>query len=218
MSEKKNVFDVLNSIDCSEHIEKKNGLSYLSWSWAWQIVKTNYPDARYNVREWGDKPYLYDEELGYMVATAVTINGECICMRLPVMDSSNKAQKAKPYTYVVRGKNGQSYEKTVEAATMFDINTAIMRCLVKNLAMFGLGLYIYAGEDIPEAVKEERLEQQKVIIQDRIRGAVAEMMNCKTVDEVVALWNKYSDLHSNVDFKNACSQRGNELKNNENIA
>ena len=90
-----------------------------------------------------------------MVETTVTIQGESKTMWLPVMDSKNKAQKAQPYTYTVFYKGGKSEEKTVEAATMFDINTAIMRCLVKNLAMFGLGLYIYAGEDLPDDIPAE---------------------------------------------------------------
>ena len=68
---------------------------------------------------------------------------------MPVMDGANKAMKAEKYSYQVKGRNGQPYDKWVEAATMFDINKTIMRCLVKNLAMFGLGLYIYAGEDLP---------------------------------------------------------------------
>jgi hypothetical protein len=78
--------------------------------------------------------------------TEVTIGGKTLDMWLPVMDGANKAMKDKPYSYTTR-----YGEKTVEAATMFDINKTLMRCLVKNLAMFGLGIYIYAGEDLPEA-------------------------------------------------------------------
>ena len=105
-------------------------------------------------------PYVYDEKTGYMVFTKVEIEGITHEMWLPVMDSANKAMKDKPYTYKVKKYNYQtkSYEpieKTVEAATMFDINKTIMRCLTKNLAMFGLGLYIYAGEDLPENLAEE---------------------------------------------------------------
>jgi hypothetical protein len=81
-----------------------------------------------------------------MVMTSVTINGETLEMWLPVMDGANKSMMAKPYKYSTR-----YGDKTVEAATMFDINKTIMRCLTKNLAMFGLGHYIYAGEDIPES-------------------------------------------------------------------
>lgn len=155
MENKKSTFDVLSAINVNDKVEKKNGLTYLSWAWAWAEVKKVYPDASYEVI--GDKntskPYFYDEDLGYMVVTSVTIEGKTLDMWLPVMDGANKAMMAKPYTY--KGNswvNGKKVEvnKTVEAATMFDINKTLMRCLTKNLAMFGLGLYIYAGEDLPE--------------------------------------------------------------------
>lgn len=145
---KKTTWEVLSAINCNDKTEKKNGLTYLSWAWAWGIVKEKCPDANYKVRQYDGKPYLFDENLGYLVTTEVTINGETIEMSLPVMDSANKAQKHEPYTW---GK----YNKTCEAATMFDINTAIMRCLTKNLAMFGLGHYIYAGEDLPNQLDDE---------------------------------------------------------------
>ena len=141
----KTVFDTLSAINVNEKTEKKNGLTYLSWAWAWGIVKKTYPSASYEVTLWDGKPYLFDEDLGYLVQTTVSIDGEKIGMQLPVMDGANKAQKNVPYTYKTK-----FADKTVEAATMFDINTAIMRCLTKNLAMFGLGHYIYAGEDLPE--------------------------------------------------------------------
>jgi ornithine carbamoyltransferase len=80
-----------------------------------------------------------------MCHTEVTIAGETLEMWLPVMDGANKSMKKEPYTYQTR-----FGEKTVEGATTFDINKTIMRCLVKNLAMFGMGIYIYAGEDLPE--------------------------------------------------------------------
>lgn len=154
MKTEKSTFDVLSSINCNEHTEKKNGLTYLSWVWAWGIVKKTYPSANYEVSTWFGKPYLYDEALGYLVQTTVSIDGEKISMQLPVMDGANKAQKAQKYTY--KTKYG---EKEVEAATMFDINTAIMRCLTKNLAMFGLGHYIYAGEDLPETIDQQDARQ-----------------------------------------------------------
>lgn len=142
-----NVFEKLNAVNVSEHIEKKEGLSYLSWSFAVQEVSKLYPDWSYEVKKFGENqvPYLYDEALGYMVETAVTIEGVTKEMWLPVMDSNNKAMKKTSYTY--KTKYG---DKTVASATMFDVNKTIMRCLVKNLAMFGLGLYIYNGEDLPE--------------------------------------------------------------------
>lgn len=148
MENTKSTFDVLSAINVNDKVEKKSNLTYLSWAWAWSEVKKACPDATYQVIEdpTTQKPYFYDEYLGYMVMTEVTIKEETLGMWLPVMDGANKAMMATPYTY--KTKYG---DKTVEAATMFDINKTLMRCLVKNLAMFGLGLYIYAGEDLPEA-------------------------------------------------------------------
>ena len=150
MENNKSVWSVLSKINCNDKTEKKNGLTYLSWSWAWGIVKENFADAKYEVHEYNGKPYLYDEDLGYMVKTSVTINGDTIPMHLPVMDGANKAMKNQIYFY--KTKYG---EKSVEQASMFDVNKTIMRCLTKNLAMFGLGHYIYAGEDLPESDEEQ---------------------------------------------------------------
>lgn len=149
------VFDELNAINVNSHTEKKTSggteLTYLSWTWAWAEVKKRYPDANYEIIEHDGKPYVFDERTGYMVSTNVTIDGTTHMMWLPVMDSNNRAMKDKPYN--ITFKTGKTIE--VAAATMFDVNKTIMRCLVKNLAMFGLGLYIYAGEDIPQPEKEE---------------------------------------------------------------
>ena len=102
------------------------------------------------------KPFVFDEDLGYMCYTKVTVEDLTHEMWLPVMNGANQAMKNQAYVY---GK----YKKTVEAATMFDINKTIMRCLTKNLAMFGLGLYIYKGEDLPENEKDEKEhDKQKV--------------------------------------------------------
>lgn len=153
MKEKLTHFEILNAIDVNDKTEKKsNGsteLTYLSWAWAWQECKKQFPNATYEIEKFENNlPYVYDEETGYMVFTKVTIEDITHEMWLPVMDGANKAMKSKPYTY--KTKYG---EKSVEAATMFDINKTIMRCLTKNLAMFGLGIYIYAGEDLPEDAK-----------------------------------------------------------------
>lgn len=152
MKGKNTVFENLFDINVGDHIEKKNGLSYISWPYAWAEVKKRYPSAYYEVKLFGENklPYVYDENTGYMVFTSVTINDLTHEMWLPVMDNANKAMKSKPYSYETRYKK----KMFVEAATMFDINKTIMRCLVKNIAMFGLGLYVYAGEDLPYAELE----------------------------------------------------------------
>lgn len=169
-------FNKLNSINVNEKVEEKNKLKYLSWAWAWAETKKVYPDARYEVKKFDGKPFIYDKELGYMVFTEVTIEGLTHEMWLPVMDGANKSMKDHEYTYEV---NKYEYDyaqrkkvcvgkeqKTVEQATMFDINKTIMRCLTKNLAMFGLGLYIYAGEDLPEET-ENKGENSSEVKEDK---------------------------------------------------
>ena len=151
MEKNKSVFERLSSINVNEHVEKKSNLTYLSWAWAWTATKTECPDATYKIGE-----TEYDEALGFMCHTSVTIEGETLEMWLPVMDGANKSMKKTAYSYSTR-----YGDKTVEAATTFDINKTIMRCLVKNLAMFGLGIYIYAGEDLPEGESHYKTEVTK---------------------------------------------------------
>lgn len=136
----KSTFEKLSAINVNAHVEKKSNLTYLSWAWAWSETKKACPDATYSIGKTD-----FDEVLGFMCHTEVTIAGETLEMWLPVMDGANKSMRKEAYTYQTR-----YGEKTVEAATSFDINKTIMRCLVKNLAMFGMGIYIYAGEDLPD--------------------------------------------------------------------
>ena len=148
-------FNELRAINVNEHTEKKDGLTYLSWAWAWDTFKQACPDATYEIlKSPAGLPY-FESSAGAMVYTKVTANCETHEMWLPVMDGKNKAMKSEPYTYSVRDwKTKQQVEKTVDAYSMFDINKTLMRCLVKNLAMFGLGLYIYAGEDVPKDTQD----------------------------------------------------------------
>lgn len=137
------LYKALASIDCSSFTEKKKDLTYLSWSHAWNAVASRY-DASYEVVKFDWKPYFFDESLGYYVETKVTIEWFTRWMQLFVMDWANNAMTNESYTYTTK-----YWDKTVEKATMFEINTAIMRCLTKNLAIFGLGINIYAWEDLP---------------------------------------------------------------------
>lgn len=152
----KSVFETLATIDCKEHTETKNGLTYLSWAWAWAYVKKLYPDANYRVIKFDGLPYVYDPQSGIIVYTEVTIQDTTHEMWLPVMDGTNKALLFVEQKYQAWNRYEKRYEeKSIPAATMFDINKTIMRCLTKNLAMFGLGINIYAGEDLPVILEEE---------------------------------------------------------------
>lgn len=171
-------FEELVGKNVNDKTEKrKNGkveLTYLSWAWAWAEFKKFYPDATYEIKKFETNgrllPYMYDEDTGYMVQTSVTADGLTYEMWLPVMDGANKSMKNKPYEYET--KYGE--KKKVEQASMFDVNKAIMRCLTKNLAMFGLGLYIYAGEDLPEGEEQpvKTVEVQKEEYRCKVCGEV----------------------------------------------
>ena len=191
----KEIFEELYHLNVNDYTEDKNGLTYLTWSYAWAEVKKRYPNATYEIEKFENNlPYVYDENVGYMVFTKVTIEDVTHEMWLPVMDGANKAMKKEPYKYKVKvykfGKwTGEYAEKVVESADMFDINKTIMRCLVKNLAMFGLGLYIYAGEDLPEQIKQEEDlgELLKGVEVEKDNIATAQIKDNITTTQVQAL-------------------------------
>ena len=195
-------FNKLSQVNVNDKTKAKNNLTYLSWAFAWGEVKKIYPESSYSVDSYDGKPYLHDEALGYLVSTVVTIDGQSIPMSLPVMDGANKAMNSSPYTY--KTKYG---EKSVEAATMFDINKTMMRCLVKNIAMFGLGLYIYAGEDLPDepiqsaedrAVDMSNLQEHIVNCGFTVEGvcgsydikSLSELKDLKSVINQITEWRK----------------------------
>ena len=134
--ENNSVFATLSTIDCKGKIEKKNNLSYLSWAWAWQILKEKYPTATYTIYENKDGLNYHTDGHTCWVKTGVTVEGVEHIEYLPVMDFRNAS--------IPVGK-----------VTSFDVNKAIQRSLTKAVARHGLGLYIYAGEDIPDPYDDE---------------------------------------------------------------
>ena len=129
-----NIFESLYKIDVKKHIEKKGNFNYLSWPYAVSELRKAAPDATWETIKFDGKPYC-ETKAGCFVEVAVTVNGITLSQIHPVLDMRNK---------------------TILAPNAFEINTSIQRCLVKAIALHGLGLYIYAGEDLPEAepVKE----------------------------------------------------------------
>ena len=128
------IFETLNNINVNGNTETKNGLTYLSWAWAWAEVKKNYPNATYTVYENAQGWNYHTDGKTCWVKTGVTIDGLEHIEYLPVMDYKNNSIPA-------------------DKVTSFDVNKAIQRSLTKACARHGLGLYIYAGEDLPEAEK-----------------------------------------------------------------
>ena len=133
---KENYFVTLNNINVSDKTESKNGLTYLSWAWAWGEVKKLHPTANYKIYETETGCIYWTDGKTAWVKTGVTINDVEHIEYLPVMDYKNKSIP-------------------VDSITSFDVNKAIQRSLTKAVARHGLGLYIYAGEDLPEDTKNE---------------------------------------------------------------
>ena len=173
MSEKTtfaSIWATLSQVDVSDRIEKKGDLSFLSWSWAWGTLMEHYPQAEYSFQE---PESATDGSL--MVYCTITIDGLSRQMWLPVMDFKNRA---------------------IPNPNAFQVNTAKMRCLVKCLAMFGLGHYIYAGEDLPSAEADKAAEKIAKERAESIKPANIEQLVridelIKETDADVEIFHKY---------------------------
>ena len=141
------VFNQLNKINVGEHIEKKNGLSYLSWAWAWAEVKKLFPNAQYKIYERENGCIYWDDGRTAWVKTGVIIEGLEHIEYLPIMDYKNQSIP-------------------VEKITSFDVNKAIQRSLTKAVARHGLGLYIYAGEDLPEGESQPEPQFDEKLLEE----------------------------------------------------
>lgn len=146
----KEVFDELYAVNVNKYTEERKGLTYLPWADAMMEVKKRYPDFEYNILWFNGNPFLFDDDLGYIVFTTVTIENETRLMWLPVLDANNKSMTNHEYTYDTKSVKGIKVAK----ATWYEINKTLMRCIVKNLAMFGLGINIYRKDSLPEPEEE----------------------------------------------------------------
>ena len=158
------VWETLSKIDVSKHTEEKNGLTYLSWAWAWGIVKQHYPLARFQKNLFDSTntkmPYMIDPSGFAFVSVTVFIEDEEQTELLPVLDYANKP---------------------VANPNSFQVNTALQRCLAKCCAMHGLGHYIYAGEDLPQGV-------EKTVSVEDAEGNKKDVQGLETLAEVFTTW------------------------------
>ena len=218
------MFNALSNLDLSDKCEKRDQLTYLSWANAWSEFKAAYPSATYEIlKNENGLPYFSDPNLGIMVFTSVTVDDVTHQMWLPVMDSKNKTMKLQPYTYSVWDNYKKAYvEKTVQAASMFDINKTLMRCLVKNLAMFGLGLYIFQGDDLPEKSADDTTSSAPQPIQRPVQqqpvDPLAGIKNAiNSANDVTTLMSFYLDhqgeIEANPQIKALLTQRKQQLQN-----
>ena len=218
------MFNALSNLDLSDKCEKRESLTYVSWSNAWSEFKSAYPSATYQIlKNENGLPYFSDPNLGIMVFTEVTVDDVTHQMWLPVMDSKNKAMKLEPYTYSVWNNFKKAFEeKTVQAASMFDINKTLMRCLVKNLAMFGLGLYIFQGDDLPEKSADDTTSSapqpmQRPVQQQPLDPLAGIKAAINSANDVTTLMSFYLDhqgeIEANPSIKALLTQRKQQLQN-----
>ena len=196
METRKSVFEVLNAVNCNEHTEKKNGLTYLSWAWAWAEVKKRYPSATYTIYENKDGLLYHTDGKTAWVKTGVTIEGIELIEYLPVMNYKNESI-------------------SLDRLTSFDVNKTVQRSLTKACARHGLGLYIYAGEDLPEGEDEKPAEPKKTASKKKAEPAPAPaptpaddkddyylvkqlISECKTKEELLKLWEEWPELHEQI--------------------
>ena len=218
------MFEALSALNLNEFVEKRNDLTYLPWSDCFDVLRSVYPSATYKVIKNSEGlPYFADLSTGIMVYTEITIDGitsECF---LPVMDYKNQAMKLAPYTYQVWDSNKKTYvDKNVEAATMFDINKTIWRCLVKNIAIAtGIGLYIFKGEDVPEKSNEETAskQQKRSAAQptpkpfDKYAGLKATINSAPDVNTLMSLYLDHeAEITANPQLKQLLTARKHELQ------
>jgi DNA-directed RNA polymerase subunit RPC12/RpoP len=202
MQDNKNYFEELYAIDVNDKTEKKGNLTYLSWAWAWAEVKKKHPDANYTVYENAQGWNYHTDGRTAWVKVGVVVNGVEHIEHLPVMDFKNKSIP-------------------LNAITSFEVNKAIQRALTKACARHGLGLYIYAGEDLPEDDKTPA----QTLADKASRSGVGEQVkeykcsDCGTpfkefTDKNGKVWNAGQVFHlsenNNIDGKARCSACANK--------
>ena len=137
-----NVWNTLSAIDCSKHVEKKNGFTYLSWAWAWSILKQHYPTAQYIKHLFqvngNNLPYMMDADGNAYVTVTIKIMPENNADSITALESATEIMPVLNHA-----------NRPIKNPNSFEVNASLQRCMVKAIAALGLGCYIYAGEDMP---------------------------------------------------------------------
>lgn len=170
------IWDTLSKINVNQHVEKKNGFSYLSWAWAWGVLMEKFPNSKFSFEkfEGGSETFYYPDGTAE-VRCALTVEGITRVMWLPVMDHRNNA---------ITKPNARA------------INDTKMRCLVKAMSLFGLGHYIYAGEDLPDTTSGAQAEPSAPAA-DPVEELRQSLASAKTLDELKAAFTKASKYAKN---------------------
>lgn len=189
MSETKSVFDTLYEVDISDNVKEKNKFKYLPWSAAWAIVKKRFSTASYEVIPDEAHNIYHTDGKTCWVETSVTINGETLSEMLPVLDFKNQPI-------------------SLDAVTSFNAGKSIKRCLVKNLALFGLGLTLWNGEELSEDAKLSKIKKE-----DEVSSKQAEIVaKCK---ELATTTERRDALYSIISAYNSGNKNPKSIKSVE---
>lgn len=200
--ENKSIFETLSKIDVKDKIEKKNGLAYLSWAYAWAELKKIYPNANYKIYETENGCIYWNDGKTAWVKTGVIVDDLEHIEYLPIMDFRNKSIP-------------------LENITSFDVNKAIQRSLTKAVARHGLGLYIYAGEDLPENetdIEPTKKQEVEEVLEKNIEGIIERCeakiastgtpyFRVKVQGEIFSVYNK-KDLKEGLKIKTKLVKNG----------
>lgn len=206
MADTKSVFDILNNIDVTKKIKQKGNLKYLPWASAWAEIKKKYPDAKFKVHESiiyaagadgnietkNTKPWFDDGKTAW-VKVSVTINDEEITEMLPIMNFKNQSLP-------------------IENITSADVNKSIKRCFVKALALHGLGLFIFEGEDLPDELNRLIELQDACLDLARKKGSLSDKAKSEAIE-----FCKTAEREANPDFADDEIQGNVKNVNNEEI-
>lgn len=170
----------LLKLNVNDHVEKKNNLSYLSWAWAWAEALKADPSATFDVQTFNGMPYMEVNGTG-MVWVTTTLFGKTMACMLPIMNHRNQP---------------------IQNPDAFQVNTSIMRCMTKCLALHGLGLYIYAGEDLPEEEASTPAPVEKVAPKPRATPKPTQPTEWDNSDASRSLFTD-----SMIEFANHCTDK-----------
>jgi hypothetical protein len=171
------VWNTLSAVDVNKYAEKKNGFTYLSWAWAWSMLKDHYPDATYHKHIFNGLPYMLDPNgYGYVQVTVTVPSLDSSCTEImPVLNHANKP---------------------IQNPDSFEVNKSLQRCLAKAIAALGLGAYLFQGEDLPQSVASNPAPSTSPIAKDFKRATgmslEQEIRIAPDMESLKALYNRVS--------------------------
>lgn len=162
------IFKTLSEINVNNHVEQKGKFNYLSWAWAVAELRLASPTATWEVVKTDGLPFC-KTECGYFVEVSVTVEGITLSQIHPVLDNQNK---------------------TIPVPNAFQINTSIQRCLVKAIALHGLGLYIYAGEDLPDTEEVPTIGRAAQALKVDVPALVKQITDTKSLTDLLKVFSE----------------------------